>query len=72
MPIQVDEERNQKAAPIAVLVSLGLIALVLALGWRWILFVLIILAAIAGWYLVCETGSFPQIGPHKVCFREIC
>ncbi|WP_017993846.1 hypothetical protein [Rhizobium leguminosarum] len=63
MPIQIDEERNEKAAPIAVLIALGLIGLVLALGWRWILFVFIVLAAVAGWYLGSENGSFPQIGP---------
>ncbi|WP_197729220.1 HK97 family phage prohead protease [Rhizobium ruizarguesonis] len=63
MPIQVDEERNQKAAPLAVLIALGLIGLAVALGWRWILFVFIVLAVIAGWYLGCENGSFPQYGP---------
>ncbi|WP_167315876.1 hypothetical protein [Rhizobium leguminosarum] len=51
MPIQVDEKKSLRAAPIAVLVTLMLISAILALGWRWILFVFVALAAGAGWYL---------------------
>ncbi|ANL71942.1 hypothetical protein AMC83_CH01959 [Rhizobium phaseoli] len=51
MPIQVEEKKSVKAVPLAILFTLGLIALILALGWRWILFVFVVLAAGAGWYL---------------------
>ncbi len=60
MPIQVEAPKSLKTAPFAVLATLALIALVLALGWKWILFVFIVLAALAGWSCTFDRRSPSQ------------
>ena len=52
MPIQVDPKPSlSKATPAVVIAVLLLIGFVLAVAWRWILFVLLILAVGAGYWL---------------------
>lgn len=51
MPIQVDTPKQAKTAPLAVLAVLVVAGIVFALNWRAVVLALVVIAALAGWWL---------------------